>query len=386
MSDTIHYNKNQDVGSIENLTEFNYLTAKPYLDQFTTGKSFIFITRPSLFLYPKKPTNSNDTDKVLAYENMCNDPTFTQYLLEECHNQSDKLIIEQLSTYADEFSDIHSSFMPIFTNLCTTRDLVDISTETMNGFSTRRGYNIMMPTRTEASRAASTLTLRMTETQNLDVIKMINLWVEYQAKITDGTFNANKTMIKNNILDYTCSIYVFVMEPNGKNIAHYSKYTGCYPQSAPHSAFGTDPGQDGTVDLSIPFVYTYYETMNPRILEDFNRVSLNMLTADSDDYSDQASESSVAYGTVDYIPITDSQLLNKDKLFNNTKYDIQLDERRDPIVYYEKKDNKDSANTDSLNGHYVLSFGKESRTNSRLKSIFDDVDPDLYDAYYGSDD
>ena len=56
----------------------------------------------------------------------------------------------------------------------------------------------------------------------------MGLWVNYIANITDGTFNANPEMIPRRILDYTSSIYYFVLEPDGKTLKFWSKYTGCW--------------------------------------------------------------------------------------------------------------------------------------------------------------
>lgn len=367
-------NTNDDIGSIETLTEYQWLKNKPYLDTFKTGRYFVFMTKPQLFINPDKPINTNNTDDVIAYENMCADSKFTQYLISECHNRSDELIIKSLSY--KYFSDIKSSFLPIITNLCKNADLMDISLETNASFTTRRGYNILMPGKTEGSRAANTISLRFTETHNLDITKLIKLWVEYIANITDGTFMANPTMIKNNVLDYMSSIYVFILDEDGKTIKHYCKYTGVYPVSSQDSNFNSSIGDSNDVELNVNFVYTLYESMDPRILEDFNRTTLKVITDEN-----KTADYDMSGDNVDYMPISTSSLLNKNKLFGNPSYKELLNsELRDPIVYYEKR--YSSAISGSMSSRYVLSFGKESIKNKQLKSIFDDLDDNIYDDYY----
>ena len=321
---------NTDIGSIEAITEYNWFYAKPYLDGFTTGRSFIFMTRPELFLYPIKPLNATEIEKTLAYNNMCTDPKFTQFLLQECHNKSDELNIKQLSY--EYFSDIKSYFMPIITNQCKAAEMNDISLDTAPMFITRNGFNVILPTKSDTSRGSGSFTLQLNETHNLDITKMITLWVEYIANIKDGVFTANPVMVKNNILDYAVSIYVFILDNDGRTIKSYSRYTGCYPTNIPYSALGGNIGSNDNVEFGIPMVYTHYESMNPRILEDFNRVSLKALN-DMLENTD---------GT-DYMPITGSELLNKDKLFNGNYSELMAQENRDPVVYYEKLYSKDSA-------------------------------------------
>lgn len=361
MANTKEYNDiNTDIGSIEALTQYNWFYAKPYLDSFITGKSFVFMTRPELFLYPIKPLDSNDINKKLAYENMCNDPKFTQFLVQECHNKSDELNIKQLSY--EYFSDIKSYFMPIITNQCKSAELNDISIDTSPMFNTRNGYNIILPTRSESSRSSSTFTLQLNETHNLDITKLFTLWVEYIANIKDGVFTANPSMIKNNILDYAVSIYVFILDNDGRTIKSYSRYTGCYPTNIPYSALGGAIGSNSEVELGIPMVYTHYETMNPRILEDFNRISLKSLGTDKNNNIG-----------IDYIPISGSELLNKDKLFNGNNSELLNEPDRDPIIYYEKLNSRNSLYNDDGSARYVLSFGLDSMKNNRLKSLFDNA-------------
>lgn len=150
----------------------------------------------------------------------------------------------------------------------------------LTDFSTKEGYQINLPTHTTASNAANTFNLDLPETQNLDITKMMSLWVKYMENVGNGTFNPNPLMVKNRKLDYTSSLFYFVFEPDGRTLKYWVKFTGCFPTEIPSSSLGYQKGSSDAVTVSIPFQYNVKEEMNPDILKEFNMISLNLLGRD----------------------------------------------------------------------------------------------------------
>ena len=112
--------------------------------------------------------------------------------------------------------------------------------------------------------------------------------------------------------------------------------------------------------------------MNPRILEDFNIVSLKLVNAT---YTNQTTYDEMLRNTehdqsLGYIAYSKSSLLNKEEL--DSQYNILSNADRDPVIYYEKVSN--SVMTDEPLGHYVLSFGDDSIENKQLDSILETTD------------
>jgi hypothetical protein len=220
--DDKYVNTNQDVANQESLTKFDSFFVNRYTDGFVTGYSFVFITRPSLFIFPYKPTNTDRLGK-LAYDNMIKDQTFSQFIVNEAMNQNDRIIPEQLSFFEGVFSNssyTRTNFLPLFTNRSRGFSTTDVTMEQQEAFATKQGYRLPLPTYKTASEASGTLSLPMYETPNLDVMKTLSLWVNYISNITDGTFHANPDMVKNGIIDYMSSIYYFVLEPDGKTLKY----------------------------------------------------------------------------------------------------------------------------------------------------------------------
>lgn len=266
----IYLNNTKDLAGYENLTRFDGFYDNRYYDPMVSGYGFIFITKPSLFICPTKTTGSYDE---MAYKNMTRDPYFVRFLETEAFNESDKLLPKLLSF---RYYNNVGTFIPMFTNKLKNLETNDIVMESSDVFDTKQGYRMPMPTFTSSSESVSQLSLSVTESANMDFTKLMSLWVKYINNVSDGTFDAHPTYVADGVLDYTCSIYYFALDPDGRTLKYWSKYTGCWPTTIPYSAMRYNRGDPQLVDIDIPFIYTYKEDMTPDILEDFNIVSMGM--------------------------------------------------------------------------------------------------------------
>lgn len=365
-------NKNRDQEGIDNLTSFFGFNQHSYLDPSINGYALLFVTKPLLFLYPLvPPQGSSDYNRVLAYENMTKDPYFSMFLLPESGNEKDKLIIKQLSF--DDFSDTPSYFLPIFTNNTLSFSPNDITLDTVNLWQTREGYSIAMPTSITQSETSGTINISVNESSNLDFIKITTLWTKYINNISNGTFTANPDMIKNNMLDYTSSIYYFVLEPDGTTLKYWARFTSCFPLSAPISALQYQRGNMDKTQIDLSFTYSLKEDMNPKILEDFNMLSLKVVNSsfntqgnELEEYSSFLSDTQVDISN-DYVSYKNSALLSKEKLQAMYASTISAADR-DPIIFYAPPKLSLTTN-DETTGVYKISLGKNSLKNKVLTSI-----------------
>ena len=351
---------NKDTAGYEELTKFDvFLQNHRYVDDFITGYAFIFVTKPMLFLYPMKPAGSKiTTTEKLAYENMTRDHVFSQFIDGEAMNDNDLMIAKQLSYYG-EFNET-SNFLPIFTNRLKSFQAMDVTLGQSETYDTRHGFRMPLPTHKIESISSNTLSLSCIETMNLDLIKTMTLWVNYISNVTDGTFHANPDMIRNNVLDYMSSIYYFVLEPDGRTLKYWAKYTGVWPTTIPHSPLSFNRGDSSTVELDLPFTYTTKEDMNPSILEDFNRVSLN--------YFEELYSNQLAIDVLDdeYPSIKRSPLLNPAALRTNINFNTQ----RGPLVFIKNGAIEESSYITNLNNKFELSFGENIFEDTYLETKF----------------
>lgn len=356
-------NLNTDTAILNDLTQFQGFYENVYRDPFIGGNAFVFVTRPMLFLDYQKPSSSDST-RTLAYRNMCRDPIFTQYLSEELLNSADEKIISMLSYNQDYFS---SNYLPMFTNQCKSFDASDLTMEQMDAFDTKQGFREPLPTHKSASEAANSISISVTEDSNLDFTKLLTLWVNYISNITDGTFDANPEMVLNGMLDYTCAIFYFVLGPDGKTLKYWAKYTGCWPTTIPYSNFKYSKGSQDIIELDVNFAYTMKEDMSPKILEEFNIISLKLNDGSILPTTERYSL---------YSSISNSPLLNRNVMVEELAgrvENILEAETRDPLVFYVPESN--------------VGLVTDKRS-ARFELIFDDnayYSPLLYDVFEGGD-
>lgn len=357
----IYTNKNADVANLNNLSSFNGFYPNIYREPLINGFSFIFMTKPLLFIDPNKPSSTKNASRKLAYLNMTRDPYFTQFITNEKMNDMDTKIVKMLS-YNAEYKT--SNFMPIFTNECKNFDIADINMEQITAFDTKQGYSLPMPSSDTASSAASTLSLQVTEDSNMSFTKLISLWVNYISNISDGTFDANPEMITEGALDYVSSIFYFLLGPDGKTVKYWAKYTGCWPTTIPYSPLRYSKRSTDVVDLDLSFAYAVKEDMNPKILEDFNRLSLNIDIGKLDYENGEQ-----------YTSIKNSPLLNQEKAKSNSLISsamtIAMDNPdRDPLVLFVEGKAGEGSNSDARSDRFELSFGANGYISPYLKDVF----------------
>jgi hypothetical protein len=351
---------NTDVAGFETLTKFDSFFVNRYSDAFVTGYSFVFITKPLLFLYPIKPQGNTASDRLLklAYENMTLDQNISQYLTAESMNINDKTILEQLSFFEGNFASPYNrnNFLPIFTNKIKGFSTTDVVMEQQEAFASKQGFRMPLPTNKIQSEAANVVSIPLFETQNLDIMKTLNIWVNYISNITDGTFHANPFMVKNGVIDYMSSIYYFVLEPDGRTLKYWAKYTGCWPNTIPYSQLSFSRGQSTMVEIDANFVYTSKEDMNVAILEDFNRISLNVKSIAREQNTDE------------YLSLRKSIWLTKENITSLPNYSPDV---RGPLVFYKGQQPNVPVSLQQSN-NFELTFGDETYKSTFVKDKFGD--------------
>lgn len=106
------------------------------------------------------------------------------------------------------------------------------------------------------------------------ILAIIDYWCQYMANLTDGSMNQYADAIDLNRMDYTVSIYRFLMDRTNRYIARWAKCTGCYPVSPPSGvAFNLNEGEfmvNAASELNVPFKANRIEYDDPVILKEFN--------------------------------------------------------------------------------------------------------------------
>ena len=104
-------------------------------------------------------------------------------------------------------------------------------------------------------------------------------WMNYIRNVTRGTLLAYPDDIDGQIINYTVSIYFFMMDPSMLYITRWAKCTGCFPTSLNlGSIFSKSQGSyapsDAAQRVSVTFKCNKVEFMKPECLLDFNTLAV----------------------------------------------------------------------------------------------------------------
>ena len=106
------------------------------------------------------------------------------------------------------------------------------------------------------------------------ILTIIDDWCEYMAGLTDGSLQQYASAIDYNRMDYTVSIYRFLMDRTNRYIVRWAKCTGCYPVSPPTGiAMNLNEGEElvqAAGELAVVFKANRIEYDDPIILKEFN--------------------------------------------------------------------------------------------------------------------
>ena len=106
------------------------------------------------------------------------------------------------------------------------------------------------------------------------ILAMIDFWTQYMAGLTDGSLQQYADAIDLNRMDYTVSIYRFLMDRTNRNIVRWAKCTGCYPVSTPSGVcFNLNESEfmiEAASAINVPFKANRIEYDDPVILKEFN--------------------------------------------------------------------------------------------------------------------
>ena len=135
------------------------------------------------------------------------------------------------------------------------------------------GHQVQIGKHTERSKTAGTISIPYTDTRNLDIYNLHNLWVHYISGIYRGKYRPRSSDIFNKILDYACSVYFMITAENFETIVYWTKLYGVFPTMTPDSVLDwkQDSGPIKDLQESIEYAFSWRsEDNDPKVLVDFN--------------------------------------------------------------------------------------------------------------------
>lgn len=118
------------------------------------------------------------------------------------------------------------------------------------------------------------LTLTFKDIQYSPIAAMFFYWNRYKHNISKGVMSAYIDDIEDMRMNYTVSIYRFILDPRQNVITKYAKATGCFPSSLPIGAmFNYSKGDiyvQSSSEFSVPFKANKIDYNDYAIIQEFN--------------------------------------------------------------------------------------------------------------------
>lgn len=290
-----------------NIGYFNS-TGKIFADPPRAGKTVIFMTRPNLNLRSNHNIAASRTLNYFAssrfgrsiMRNLIYGPTArnmvygyyptngmkdlsTYALRVPIVGKSDDLCIGGAGgnfTNRDDINTIYpmaqTNFIPLISNCCQSiSNAKDITMDVWETDGDFAGNKLAYAAGIDENFSIGELTLNFEDIWGSPVFTMFTIWLYYMHYVGKGICFPEYKYIINRIIDYTSSIYVFMLGTDQQTILRWTKYSGVFPRSVPFGQIVHSKEIDNNAlsQVSIPCQYNFCCPMDPIVLSEFNMLS-----------------------------------------------------------------------------------------------------------------
>ena len=247
-------------------THFNKNMQTLGLDPQRPGNSYVFFTRPDLNF----SSNSKSMTPFFEYIMKSEIGNFVAEYLQFPDNHDSAVILD------DKYK-TKSPFDPLKSNLCKevsgVKDIVLDSYETVGDFM---GHQLSYATGADGHDSIGEVTVTFEDTTLSPIFLNHYLHIQYIHEVARGEYWPRYKYIAERMIDYTISIYIFKLAEDNQTILRWGKLTGCYPISIPLNSLNhsRELKMDEFDEISVTYKYNFYEPMDPRVFQDFNKLVL----------------------------------------------------------------------------------------------------------------
>jgi hypothetical protein len=166
---------------------------------------------------------------------------------------------------------------PLVNNLTSITGFPDLNIDTDPGKTGFFNEKLTIASGSNRLKHGADLSLTFREISGGIIFSLFHIWLEYMAAVTKNEVTAYAQEIDQRRLNYTVSIYRFLLTPDRRHIQHCAKATGCFPVSLPvGNLFNMNQNElsvKGAQELTIPFIANVVEFDDPIIPLEFNMLA-----------------------------------------------------------------------------------------------------------------
>ena len=246
------------------------------LDPQRPGNSYAFFTRPDLNI-------SKGNVQRMPFLNYSLNTTIgkivSSYLMYPDADVTNKLDIpDQIRDWKDKSNYVSESlFDPLKSNLCKEisglKDMVMDKHDTKLDFA---GHQLTYASGADGYDSIGEVSLVFEDAHRSPMFLNHFLHFQYIQEVSKGNIHPRLKYIRNRVLDYTMSIYLFKLAEDNETILRFAKLTGCFPISVPMDTLNhsRESKAEEFDSINVTYAYNMYEPMNPSIIADFNWLAM----------------------------------------------------------------------------------------------------------------
>ena len=245
---------------------------KKYYTPNSIYSGYTFITRPRLCL----TTSNLHASRFMQLLNT-NDPQRIQFaircMLDSKYSNPSKPATSEI--FNCPYFDPRNPFLAILSNTLT--NISGFPSQHITTFTTEGGFFSeaqRFAVGSDRNNAPFDLSLSFQDMEGGLVMSLFQFWLTYIDLVTVGECLAYPDDIVQKRLNYTVSIYRFIMDQTNHHIVKAAKCTGCFPVDRPGGAMfdisETEKFIEAAKRFTIQFTCNKYEEDDPIILYEFN--------------------------------------------------------------------------------------------------------------------
>lgn len=232
--------------------------------------TWFFLTRPDMCLYQN--VNSSDPKSNVNYLR----PSL------QCADQDliDHLIIDRdLYLYLDrnvqpEYSDTNICFIPSFTNQFKTANLPEARFDMVKSSANINGVAVNIPTYNSSDTADTEIPVTFNVDNEMSIIKYVDLIFKYAKSVKEGTTIPYKEAIKYNVIDFSMTMFAFVVGQDGVTLESMYRSVGVVPSVNPVSSIPLSSNPEKMESVTVSFkTNTNLDSRKLSIITHFNMLN-----------------------------------------------------------------------------------------------------------------
>jgi hypothetical protein len=272
-------------------------TGKVYAEPMKLGRTVIFFTRPNLnlrsefnlqrsriFSYYRSNPLGCTLMRQLMFPDLAGKMFYALYGTNRKDNQipvrgscgDDKIGNETIIEGVNSLPIVRTNFIPLLSNACIGtsggKDIILEFSTTKGNFS---GGKLRYAEGIDDTLTVGELTCEFEDMYHSPLLVIFYIWIMYMHYVSKAICDPEWAYIVHRIIDYTCSIYIFMLGTDNQTIIRWVRYSGCFPINIPFTAIqhSKDANTEALRNISINMAYNFMCPMDPVVLSEFNMIS-----------------------------------------------------------------------------------------------------------------